>query len=284
MGETYCGKNCEQCNYKERLECTGCKAGPGRELYGECKIASCCRDRGHQDCNTCIESNACAMLSGRGTVPEFLLKTKDEGDDVRGFWAEKAPMLSKWMMTLFVLNIVQILAKLLSIDTIREMVPVVYIIGILLGVMISAVMCVVLFKMQDGSEHFRVAGGFMLADVLLELALILIPSVHAALALLRIILVLAAFIVELLLYYHEFKGFEEALEYVYPMLAESWNFLWKLFVGYCIGFVAGFILMLVVRILGLLIFLVSLIVAVVASILRLVYMYRSATKFKYYSA
>ncbi len=31
MSETYCGKSCESCVFRERLECAGCKNGPARE-------------------------------------------------------------------------------------------------------------------------------------------------------------------------------------------------------------------------------------------------------------
>lgn len=283
MGETYCGKNCEQCNYKERLECSGCKTGPGRELYGECKIASCCRGRAHQACNTCMESNTCAMLSGRGTVPEFLLKTKDNSEDISGYWAEKAPALGKWMMVLFVLNIVNLLVDVLTIDTIRNVVPGLYIIGSVLGLVIRAGMVWAFFKLQNGSERFRTVGICMIVSIVVGAANGLIPSGYVSLSAISFILTVAMLVLELVMYYQEFKGFEETLEYVYPMLSESWNFLWKLFVGYLIGYMAGIVLLVFVQILGVLVMIISVIIGLVASVLRLVYMYRSATKFKYYS-
>ena len=283
MGETYCGKSCEQCNYKERLECTGCKTGPGRELYGECKIASCCRDRGHQACNTCMESNTCAMLSGRGTVPEFLLKAKDNSEDISGYWAEKAPTLGKWMMVLFVLNIVNLLVDVLTIDTIRNVVPGLYIIGSVLGLGNRAGMVWAFFKLQNGSEHFRTVGTCMIVSIVVGVANDLIPRGYISLSAISLILTVALLVLELVMYYQEFKGFEETLECVYPMLAESWSFLWKLFVGYLIGYMAGIVLLVFVQMLGVLVMIISVIIGL-ASVLRLVYMYRSATKFKYYSS
>ena len=53
MAETYCGKICAECAQKETLNCSGCKAGPGRQFGGDCKLAKCCRAKGHQECATC---------------------------------------------------------------------------------------------------------------------------------------------------------------------------------------------------------------------------------------
>ena len=48
MAETYCGKSCAECTKKEQLNCSGCKAGPGRQFGGDCELAKCVRDKGHE--------------------------------------------------------------------------------------------------------------------------------------------------------------------------------------------------------------------------------------------
>ena len=50
MAETYCGKSCEECTKKEQLDCSGCKTGPGRQFGGDCELAKCVRDKGHETC------------------------------------------------------------------------------------------------------------------------------------------------------------------------------------------------------------------------------------------
>lgn len=48
MTDTYCGKNCEECASKEALNCPGCKSGPGSAWSGDCEIAKCRKDKGHE--------------------------------------------------------------------------------------------------------------------------------------------------------------------------------------------------------------------------------------------
>lgn len=36
MEGTYCGKLCEECQYKEMLQCPGCKEGPGKAWNLNC--------------------------------------------------------------------------------------------------------------------------------------------------------------------------------------------------------------------------------------------------------
>ena len=54
MAETYCGKSCVECPRKEELSCPGCKMGPGKQFNGQCELAKCARDKGHETCESCI--------------------------------------------------------------------------------------------------------------------------------------------------------------------------------------------------------------------------------------
>lgn len=67
MGDTYCGKLCEDCQFKDNLQCPGCKTGPGKTWMTECELAKCCMDKGHQNCTTCSYSTSCGKLRGRIT-------------------------------------------------------------------------------------------------------------------------------------------------------------------------------------------------------------------------
>ena len=62
MSETYCGKNCDDCSYKISEQCPGCMEGPGHQTYGACDLARCCRDKGHEKCDTCRFNYDCYLL------------------------------------------------------------------------------------------------------------------------------------------------------------------------------------------------------------------------------
>jgi len=44
MSETYCGKSCQTCGYRAETSCRGCL----EEASRECKLALCCRQKGHK--------------------------------------------------------------------------------------------------------------------------------------------------------------------------------------------------------------------------------------------
>ena len=81
MAETYCGKTCSECRSKEELNCPGCKYGPGREIHGDCKLARCCRTKGHEVCDTCSHYTTCGTFRGRARIPEDRISSlKREAD------------------------------------------------------------------------------------------------------------------------------------------------------------------------------------------------------------
>ncbi|MBQ8400958.1 MAG: hypothetical protein IJX14_03420 [Clostridia bacterium] len=45
--KNYCGKDCVSCAVREAENCLGCRHIAD---FGECEIASCCKDKGHESC------------------------------------------------------------------------------------------------------------------------------------------------------------------------------------------------------------------------------------------
>ena len=74
MAETYCGKSCEECTKKEHLNCSGCKTGPGRQFGGDCELAKCVRDKGHETCETCGFKGNCGTLRSRESMPDYRIR------------------------------------------------------------------------------------------------------------------------------------------------------------------------------------------------------------------
>ena len=74
MAETYCGKTCAECTKKEQLNCSGCKAGPGRQFGGDCELSKCVRDKGHETCDTCGFKGNCGTLRSRESMPDYRIR------------------------------------------------------------------------------------------------------------------------------------------------------------------------------------------------------------------
>lgn len=80
MSETYCGKSCAECTYKEDLSCIGCHEGLGRPIDGECRIARCCRGKSRTSCEGCTPDKACLLIANRDSVPADLLSQRQAFD------------------------------------------------------------------------------------------------------------------------------------------------------------------------------------------------------------
>lgn len=74
MIDTFCGKNCETCAYRENLNCPGCQSGPDRSISAQCELAQCCRTKGHEVCETCGFHDTCRTLRGKDHIPEYRIK------------------------------------------------------------------------------------------------------------------------------------------------------------------------------------------------------------------
>lgn len=112
MSESFCGKSCDECTYKARLTCPGCKSGPGGITEGECRIADCCREKVYTQCSECASRQNCRLLEGRGDLPERKLRARESERDMERRLSDRAFFLCRWIVVLFVLMIPLVLAAL----------------------------------------------------------------------------------------------------------------------------------------------------------------------------
>ncbi|MDO5397411.1 MAG: DUF3795 domain-containing protein [bacterium] len=69
----YCGDYCEDCIWKDRVGCTGCKVNKGDMFWGECDKAKCCIQNNFEHCGECPQMPCDKLLS--------LFKDPEHGDD-----------------------------------------------------------------------------------------------------------------------------------------------------------------------------------------------------------
>jgi len=65
----YCGTYCETCDWKEKMNCKGCKAHAGEVFWGKCAMASCAIKRKLNHCGECTEL-PCDKLESAYNDPE----------------------------------------------------------------------------------------------------------------------------------------------------------------------------------------------------------------------
>ena len=75
--EGICGKSCESCGWKDQLNCAGCQEDMGRPFSGPCGIAACCREKGHERCDTCPYVSGWPRQAQRVGIPRQEVQRRD---------------------------------------------------------------------------------------------------------------------------------------------------------------------------------------------------------------
>lgn len=277
MAETYCGKNCAVCESKEKLGCPGCRVGPGRTLSGDCELAQCCRDKGHETCETCAFRANCGTLRRKDNMADYR-RRRQEGEALRRqAAANRAPVLAKWLNVLFWLIIPRILGSFMT--NVREWIPALYIPGEVLGLGVGIVYGLILLTLGSEDDGFRRAGICSLVALALNLVTTFFGSQGWML-----VISLIAMVISLVGEYAEFTAYGDVLQDVDRELSDKWHKLWTWNLGSMIAMFAGLIVMLLLPLLGALVVLAGAIAVIVVSILKLVYLYRTAKIFQAYAA
>lgn len=58
----YCGTYCEECKWKDKTNCKGCKANKGNMFWGECDKAVCCIEKKLEHCGECAQMPCSKLL------------------------------------------------------------------------------------------------------------------------------------------------------------------------------------------------------------------------------
>ena len=283
MAETYCGKTCAECAQKEILACPGCKLGPGAQLRGDCNIALCCRNKGHQECATCGYSEHCNTLRGKYNAPEYRLNAIAAEKERMDAIVKRAPTLAKWLWVLFWMIIPGSIASLLSNDTVSGSSSALLLSGQILNIICNLVYGAILFRLGAEEDRYRTAGICALicaavSGLLIWISQILATNPNAAAS--ALLLAIPSVVVSFVAKYNEFTAHSIVLTGLDNDLSEKWTKLWKWYLGtYCAIFL-GILLLLIVPLLGLLAVLASAIGILVVSILQLVYLYKTAKAFR----
>ncbi len=280
MGETYCGKSCEECTYKERVGCGGCKEDFGRIGSGACELARCCRDKGHETCDTCSYAVNCVTRQGRGNVPIYRLKDQEEKDQQEKVNRQKAPLLCKWLSILFWLVVPSTIAGIMTTEIVVGWFPALSLPGEILNILCTVIYGVVLLKLSRENAHYRTSGICCL--IAAAAGIVVTLATGGDTAAFPLVLTLPALVLSLVGEYHEYAGHSEVISYYDHQMAGNWSDLWKWYIGVYIALMGGIVFMMIVPILGALVTIVAAIALTVVAILKLIYLYRSAKIYREY--
>lgn len=281
MSKPYCGKSCEGCTYRDELGCPGCKAGPGKFWSCECALAKCCKEKGHETCETCSFYANCETRSERERIPEYRLKKQIDEADKAAKAAQKAAFLGKWLWLLFWLVVPATLAGFMTIDRIAQLVPALYLPGQLIGIICSAGYGFILLKLASEHHSYRISGICCLVITAIGWVITAVSGSGSAPPWI-LLLALLVLVVGLIGEYHEYMAHAGVLREVDGSLSQDWSRLWKWYVRTIAGIFGSLLIMLLIPMVGALALLVSVIGLGVVSIKKLIYIYRTAQLFRAY--
>ena len=281
MAETYCGKTCAECSKREELNCQGCKAGPGRQFGGDCELAKCVRDKGHETCETCGFKGNCGTLRSRESMPDYRIRKIESEKMRKAAIAKRAPVLGKWLWIIFWLVIPSSIGSIMSHETTAKILPGLFMPGQIINAICSLIYGAILLKLGSEEDRYRTAGiCALIAGTSSALAAMINGGSDGATWIL--IFTIPAAIVALVGEYNEYMAHSAVLSGVDNELSEKWEVLWKWYIGLFLGMFGCIIVMLIIPILGAIAILGCAIGTIVVSILKLVYLYRTAKIFREY--
>ena len=281
MAETYCGKSCGDCTRKADLNCSGCKSGPGKWYGGDCKLAKCARDKGHETCETCGLRDRCGTHRSREDMPDDRIRRIAAEEKRKAAIAKRAPVLGKWLWIMFWLNIPGNIGSLMMNDSTVNVLPGLFVPGLIISAICSFIYGAILLKLGSEEDRYRTAGiCSLIAGVSSALAAIINGGADGVTWIL--IFTIPAAIVAIVGEYNEYMAHSAVLSGVDNELSEKWEVLWKWYIGLYLGIFGSILLMLIIPVLGAIAVLGTTIGTVVVSILKLVYLYRTAKIFREY--
>ena len=283
MISEYCGNNCETCTSKEKLNCPGCAAGPGRKFQATCKLAKCCNTKGHQSCSGCSFVTNCGTYIHRFDMARDRIREQERAAEFLARARERAGRMVKWLWILFWLFIPQTLGGLFTEEFVVERLPGLLLPGVVITSASSLVYIFALFKLGNIHELYKTAASVMLVYALLT-GIVSWASALGFDLVQPVLLTIPGAIAGVVSTYFECKAHADAMESLDYDLSDRWKLYWKWYIGSYGALLGSIVVLLISKLLALLVIIAAAISIVVLSILRLVYLYRTAAVCKVWTA
>lgn len=273
---SFCGKDCGLCAWREQLDCAGCREGLGKRFDGPCEVAACCREKGHEACATCSYLAGCPRRAGREQIPQGELRRREEERRRQGELAERAPVLGKYLWWMFWLVVPRQLAVFLSMDVLASRFPALDTVGTALGTACGLALAFFLWRLGTVMKGYRTAACLQLAAIAADVLVLCLLNNQEIAALVG----LAVIILGLCREYQTYHAHACVLAGVDDGLAEQWRRLWEWTAGLFGGLVLCIFLTAFLGILGLLLLVADALGIVVLAVMEMVYLWRTAKLFR----
>ena len=116
---SYCGKDCEACAQRKKINCPGCQGASKEAWPGRCSLAACAKAKGNRSCAQCIYATGCQKLKRKDREPMATLQRLQAEATGKRRKQEQAAFLGKWLWVLFWMFLPSLVAGLLTDPTLR---------------------------------------------------------------------------------------------------------------------------------------------------------------------
>ena len=190
---------------------------------------------------------------------------------------KRVPYLGKWLFPLFWLFIPSAIAGVFNSSLFQSAGEGFHTAGLILSILSSVCTCMFLHCLEPADEHYGKAWKFRLIWVGCEIFALLIVNASAGLGLMCAI---ASIVLSLLAEYYEYQAHARVLSGFDNDLSASWEKLWKWYIIIVSVLIGALVLLLVLPVISSLTMLATALGTLVISVLKLVYLYRTAVLFR----
>ena len=261
MSESYCLKSCAECG-----QCSGCRSGA---YVARCDIAKCCREKNHENCDSCTRASFCPTRSVRDMMPQ---KIHDQDRREAERLATKrlnAGVMEKWVSIIFWCTIAAIAVGLLSF--LEKAMPAFRWVELVAQAGLSLMIAYGYWRMKDVCDGFKTYAILSLVSQVISVVYTTLQEgpVRTLIAIPEIIIVLIA-------YRTQYLAFQEALSGIDGEMSYKWLRQWNLFKISLLAMGAGLLFSIILSLLGLVIILGGIGVLLFVMIREYVYLYQTA--------
>ena len=187
-------------------------------------------------------------------------------------------LLAKWMRILFWLIIISTAANLLTSENVTNAAPPLASAGQILNIAANVAYGVVLLKIASESMNYR--NSAICRFITVAVAIAVIPISDNTESFIAIPVVILSIVMDMVGEYYEFMGHAEVLRGADRTLSYKWLTLWKWYIGTFLGMIGGTVLAVMIPLIGLIVVLASAVGTLVISIVKIVYIYKTAGVFR----
>lgn len=202
------------------------------------------------------------------------------GASDRNARSQQAKFLGQRIWWLFWLIIPTIIGNTMTQEKIVQAFPTLKLPGEIISWVTLAAYALILIQMRTQNKYYLISGCCMIADGILSCVLEVLnatnPSVWGN------ILLIPGLIVGLCAAYYEYSANAQILASFDERLSKCWSNLWKWYIGVMLALLFEMVLVFLTSFVGLILVLITTIVALVVSIMKLVYLYRTAQLLRHY--